>query len=113
MEPTGRYPEESEVEGYTRTVAWKQESWLAMGVKLTLVIMERVIDITLDFRRMLSVSDNVLEAYYSQDTMGCLAAAIVIKCPNLTRLSVEIGTDQIRGLYYENDDDKGHTTDAQ
>ena len=35
MEPTLFYPAELEVEGYARTVAWIQESWLAMGVKLT------------------------------------------------------------------------------
>ena len=41
-----RYPAESEVEGYGRTVARNQESWSATSVEL-------------DFRQMLSVSDDV------------------------------------------------------
>ena len=75
--------------------------------------MQRVKYITLDFRKMLSVSNNVLDASHSQDTLACLTAAIVIKCPNLTRLSVKIGTERISGQYYEDDEDKGHTTDSQ
>ena len=71
------YRAESEVEGNARTVPWNQESWSVISVDLTHRLTERVVDNTLDFRQMLSASNNVLEAPYSQDTLGCLAAAIV------------------------------------
>ena len=92
---TVRYLEELEVESYTRIVVRNQDSRSAISVELTQKLTERVKDITLDFRQMLSVSDEVLEASHSKDTLACLAAAIVIRCTNLTRLSFKIGTDQI------------------
>ena len=47
--------------------------------------------------------------------MGCLVAAITLKCTDLTSLRVKTGTDQTRGQYYEDEDDEDedHTTDAQ
>ena len=93
MGATVCYPSESEVESYSRTVAWNQELWSAISVELTSRLTERVKDTTLDFRQMLSVSNNVLEASHSHNTLGCLAAAIVIRCTNLIRLSVKIGSD--------------------
>ena len=62
---------------------------------------------------MLSVSDDVLEDAYSQESLGYPAAAIVLKGTNLTNISVKIGTDRTRGQYYEDNDDEDHTTDAQ
>ena len=84
-----------------------------MGVELTLRLTGRVLDVSLDSRQMLSVSDDALEAAYSKESLGCLAAAIVLKCTNFTSLSVKIGTDRNRGQYYEDDDDEEHTMDAQ
>ena len=72
MEPTVCYLAELEVEGYTRTVAWNQEPWSVMGVELTPRLTERVIDTTLDFRQMLSLSNNALEVAYSQESWAVL-----------------------------------------
>ena len=82
-------------------VAQNQDLWLAIIVKLTQRLTERVKDLTLDFRQMLLLSNKVLETSYSKDTMACLAVAIVLKCTNLTQLSVKIRTDQTRGQYYK------------
>ena len=72
MEPTVCYRTESEVEGYAQTVVWNQESCSAMGVELTPRLTERVIDTTLDFRQMLSLSNNALEVAYSQESWAVL-----------------------------------------
>ena len=64
-----------------------------MVVELTPRLTERLLDISLDFRQMLSVSDDALEVTYSEESLGCLVAAIVLKCTNLTSLSVKVGTE--------------------
>ena len=56
---TVRYLEELEVESYTRIVVRNQDSRSAISVELTQKLTERVKDITLDFRQMLSVSNEV------------------------------------------------------